>query len=584
MTDKNIFGDILENENEDKLDELFLENMPEYISDEMINDITPWRRATNRIFAGMALSIININILLLNYILPTAGAVLMMLGFRTLRSDNGYFRWCFFISAADVCLRIPPLVINTTVYASEFNALDALKYLTAVTVIMQFVMLLLMRKGFMSVKQRAKQEASCGPMNALIVWYAIMTVLAFVSASGWIIVGVMVAAYVMIIRSLLQMSRNIDTAGYAVHASAVKISDRNIVISILSLLSAGIACGYMFFGGYAMDWQPVEAGTNRSAAAMQESGMNDAKHAGSREDASIYSVRKQLLELGFPENVLDDMTYDDVMACAGAQRVVVWEKDHDMNSDGSVNTGIYGSEKAASTNMTMTDIGVDVGDGRWRFIDHFEWKEKPQLGENGSFYGTEGMKLRPVCDNDERWLPETDEGSGDIRLTGRVLYDSDGTTYAAPFHYLGRKAYESTDFFSGETQQSDVFAEFSLPRRGENRRGYVMYGVYDRASESYDLDDSGGGTSIAEPGGYCDAEKINEMFGNRSFVSLVDYTHQIYWLRYPVKTAADDLMDGWLSRENAFRTVQSSFNYYCDAPDAFDDERDPDMRYSDMAV
>ena len=51
MTDKNIFGDILENENEDDLDELFLENMPEYISDEMINDITPWRRATNRIFA-----------------------------------------------------------------------------------------------------------------------------------------------------------------------------------------------------------------------------------------------------------------------------------------------------------------------------------------------------------------------------------------------------------------------------------------------------------------------------------------------------------------------------------------------------
>ena len=43
MTDKNIFGDILENENENELDELFLENMPEYISDEMINDITPWR-------------------------------------------------------------------------------------------------------------------------------------------------------------------------------------------------------------------------------------------------------------------------------------------------------------------------------------------------------------------------------------------------------------------------------------------------------------------------------------------------------------------------------------------------------------
>ena len=111
-----------------------------------------------------------------------------------------------------------------------------------------------------------------------------------------------------------------------------------------------------------------------------------------------------------------------------------------------------------------------------------------------------------------------------------------------------------------------------------------MYGVYDRASESYELDESGGGTPIDEPGEYCDAEKINEMFGYRSFVSLVNYAHQVYWLRYPVKTAADEMMDSWLSSSNAFRTVQSSFNYYCDVPDAFDEERTSDSRYSDMAV
>ncbi len=578
---KNIFGDILENENENDLDELFLENMPEYISDEMINDITPWRHATNMIIAGMAMSVVSFNILLLQYILPFAGIIMCMLGFRALRGDNGYFRACFGISVFQLCVRIPVLTVNATIYASQFNSSDASDMLAMATAFLNLIMLLLMRQGFITVRQRAGQGASGGAMNALVVWYIIFMGLAYVNASGWIVFIVLIGAYIMIIRSLLSMARMIDTAGYAVHASEVRVSDRNVVIVAVAAVCVCIACGYLFLGGYAMDWQPVD---NSNEYAADGTNAEHVGAPGAREDVRSYSVREELLALGFPENVLDDMTYDDVMACAGAQRVVVWGHDYDMNGDGSVQTGIYGSEKEVSTNMTMTDIGVDVGGGRWKFIDHFEWTEKPQIGENGSFYGTEGIKLSPVCDNDERWLPENDEESGDMRLTGRVLYDSDGATYAAPYHYLGRKTYDGVDFFSGAEQRSEVFAEFSLPRKGENRRGYVMYGVYDCASESYELDESGGGTSFAEPGEYCDAEKLNEMFGYRSFVSLINYTHQVYWLRYPVKTATDDMMDGWLSRSDAFRTVQSSFNYYCDVPDAFDDERDSDSRYSNMAV
>ncbi len=589
MENKNIFGDMLENEND--LDELFLENMPEYISDEMINDITPWRHATNMIIAGMAMSVVAFNILMLQYILPFAGTIMCLLGFRALRKDNVFFKACYAISVFQLCARIPLLAVDATIYASQFNSSDAANMLAVATAVLRLVVLLLMRQGFITVRQRAGQGSSGGAMNALVVWYIIFMGLAYVNVSSWIVFIVMIGAYIMIIRSLLRMARMIDTAGYAVHASEVKVSDRNVVIAAVTAVCVCIACGYLFFGGYAMDWQPVDNSNEYAAddtAAEQLQSTNAAEHVGepgSREEVRYYSARKELLALGFPENVLDDMTYDDVMACAGAQRVVVWGHDYDMNGDGSTRTGIYGTEKEASTNMTMTDIGVDVGGGRWKFIDHFEWTEKPQLGENGSFYGTEGIKLSPVCDNDDRWLPETDEETGDIRLTGRVLYDSDGVTYAASYHYLGRKAYDSIDFFSGAEQRSEVFAEFSLPFRGENRRGYVMYSVYDRASESYELDDSGGGTSLTEPGEYYDAEKLNEMFGYRSFVSLINYTHQVYWLRYPVKTAADEMMDGWLSSSNAFRTVQSSFNYYCDVPDAFDgDERDDDVRYSCRAV
>ena len=187
MTDKNIFGDILENENENELDELFLENMPEYISDEMINDITPWRNATNMIIAGMALLVVTFNILLLQYILPFTGAIMCMLGFRALRSDNGYFRACFGISVFQLCARIPLLAVNATIYASQFNSSDAADMLAMATAFLNLMLLLLMRQGFITVRQRAGQGSSGGAMNALVVWYIIFMGLAYVSASGWII-------------------------------------------------------------------------------------------------------------------------------------------------------------------------------------------------------------------------------------------------------------------------------------------------------------------------------------------------------------------------------------------------------------
>lgn len=570
MTDKNIFDDAMDS----AIDEA-AENRPGGASEQMIDYMTPWRRATNMIFIGMALSVITLNFLMLQYILPLIGMVMAMLGFRALRAENVYFKACFVLSAADLCVNVPILAVNATVYASEFNASDALKLLTLAFAALKLLILLLMRKGFAAVQQKAGRERSTGAVSALIVWYAALIALGLFNASGWIILGFMIAVYVIIIRGLFVMARGMEEAGCAVRAAEVRISDKYLTLTIAAALCAGIACGYIFFDGYSMEWTVVEVVDEQDAGAP-----------GARQDSEIYSVRKQLLDLGFPENALDDMTYDDIMACADPLRVVVWEDNYSMNE---WTEGAYGgSAEDDGDDITLTDIGVQLSDGRWKLIDRFEWNDRPGAGLNGGFRGTEAVRLRPVCNMSDRWVPEAQDDDQDgttVKASGRVLSDREGRTYAAPYHYLGVRPVQQADAFLGTEVSNDIFAEFSLPRSGERQRGYIMYGVRDRAADEYELDGSGGGYSKDAQGEYAGAEDLDDAFGGSGLYSLVSYAHQVYWLRYPAITAADALTNGWSTGGNAFRTVQSGFKFY-EGADLSDNDYalNSGRRYSNVAA
>ena len=66
--------------------------------DDVVEDVTPWRKAMSRVLIGMALCAITLNFWCLNYILPAVGMVLSLLGFRSLWRENKWFRNCFIIT------------------------------------------------------------------------------------------------------------------------------------------------------------------------------------------------------------------------------------------------------------------------------------------------------------------------------------------------------------------------------------------------------------------------------------------------------------------------------------------------------
>ena len=223
-------------------------------------------------------------------------------------------------------------------------------------------------------------------------------------------------------------------------------------------------------------------------------------------------------------------TPEDIAACDGALRVVAVTEDHPFNDGRTVShkesDGEGGVVSVLDTvydvrELRLTSVGVQLPGAQetWRVFHHFLWTTDP------GFYGTEALQIRPAY----RSIPEGWSAAGDV--TGRVLYDRDGQTFAAPYASLGAQTFTANTVLWGKQTNTDLFAAFSLPRHAEHARGYVAYSTTE-ARDGYILS------------------------------SGVYYTHQQSWLQYPVVTAMEKRLTTTWGDSGAFRTVQHALQFF----------------------
>ena len=479
-------------------------SVPDTPPEEIVAEVTPWRRAMNRILFGMALCAITLNFLCLNYILPAIGTVLLLLGFRALRRENRWLGGCFAVTVIRAVYFFATLVLNTTILQSAVFTPAVTTALTAVNAVLLLTLYFCFWRGLLAVQKKAGLPAQTGGAGALLAWYVLICVLAAVHYMGWIVPIAMLVGYVCILRSLFRLSRALDEAGYAIAPQPVRVTDRCIALVLAAALGIGCTLGYLFGGSYRMDWQPVGASTQTQTAA----------------------IRQQLLDLGFPEAVLNDLTPEDIAACDGALRVVSVTEDHPFNDGRTVShkesDGEGGVVSVLDTvydvrELRLTSVGVQLPGAQetWRVFHHFLWTTDP------GFYGTEVLQIWPADQN----TPDGWRFAGDV--TGRVLHDRDGQTFTAPYHALGRQTYTADSVFFGQRTCTDLFAPFSMPRHAEHARGYVAYSA-----------------AAVQSGCLLD--------------SWINYTHQQSWLQYPAVTAQTHRMTCAQSSDGAFRTVQDA--------------------------
>ena len=307
----------------------------------------------------------------------------------------------------------------------------------------------------------------------------------------------LVGALVVILCCLYHCMGEVDGTDYPFDPPPPRWSGGALILTVATVLVLGGALGYSVGAGCPMHWAPRDPA----------------------EQAGVTETRAYLENLGFPAEVLDDLTPEDIAACAGAIQVVVQEDDQPVSSH-RLRAGGDASPVEPEELLHFVSVAVEVRERQWKLFHHVRWNWN---GEQ-DFYGTEAMVVRPVYGTGVGgWIP------GSAAPTGRVLCERKGRTYAAPCYSVGDQIGQTSSVFLGLSPWEAVCGTFSLPRHSQNSRGYVSYSALGTPE--------GGGMN-----------------------SHVSYVHQVNWFRYPAVTAAEYRTAGAVG--NTFWTVQTLMSYY----------------------
>lgn len=483
---------------------LLEECVPELPPADVVKEVTPWKTAMNRILWGMGFTTITFNFWKLDYILPFIGMFLMLFGFRVLREENKWFKSCWHLMIIRITIFSVICILDATIIRSMLDASNVGIAITAMNFVLIFTQIICFWKAIRKTQEKAGLPQRAKAAIVLLIWYGIMIILGVAQYAG-LLVFVMLIGYVSIIRSLYKLSKELAEAGFVIQTAPIKVAEWKVVAGVLTIVIAGISCGYLFFHSYPMDWQPIVVS----------------------EDAKVNEIKEHLIEIGFPKNVLADLTEEDILTCEGALRVVTDVCDHPVNDGNIVQEetamGIYSEYISYNRKeLRFTHIAIELpGEIEcWKVIHHFEFIFHP------GFYGTESIQLWSTYRN----YPNAWSAEGAV--TGRVLYDMDGQTFVAPYASLKEETYEAYNIiFTSTSRSTDVFAEFSMPNEGSRQRGYVSY-------------------------------VTKEQMDGCILASWINYTHQKNWLQYPVLTAKEKRMQNdWIHRE-PFKTIQDSISFY----------------------
>ena len=465
--------------------------------EDVVKGTTPWRRAMRQILAGLILGTITFQFSWLPYLLPAAGSVLLWLGARTLRRENIGFRVFWLLTLMRTAYIYIDLLALSSIRGQRLTELLVSPGALLLSTAVMLAQIGCLGLGLSGVRKKAELPAYCGSIVALLVWYGVVCVLALVQYAGWLLHLLLLCAYFFLIRSLYRLSSALDEAGYLIKAAPVWLSNGVLALALAVALCASIVVGCVFSCQYPMDW-----------SLRQET-----------EQAQQEPLRQQLLDLGFPQEVLDDLSAEDLAECQGALRVVTTEEDIAVNPGRRVTTiqdgALVSTTEYDVKEMHMTGVAVELPGTRerWRIYHHFRWAVDP------GFRGTDALQLWPL---NEGW---SQKGA----VTGRVLCEREGQVYTAPYYQLQQITYQNQSWFMGTSTRSNWFAAFSFPQDGTECRGYVSY----EAAEN-------------EDGWLMD--------------SWANYVYQKKWC-YPAQTGVDYRMRNAMSLDDVFVTLQYALQF-----------------------
>ncbi|KIR03863.1 hypothetical protein P261_02678 [Lachnospiraceae bacterium TWA4] len=172
--------------NEQEFDQMLTESLLSPPPEDALVRVIPLKQAMNYVLIGMVLCTVLLNFAGLNYLLPTIGSILILLGYRSLRLGNRWLYGCFVMEIINVLTRILLLIIGTTIYQNEINILEAQKVLLAIGAISSYVQYFCLWRALCIVRKKASVKISLKSVVALFVFYVILGVFALMNYEGFL--------------------------------------------------------------------------------------------------------------------------------------------------------------------------------------------------------------------------------------------------------------------------------------------------------------------------------------------------------------------------------------------------------------
>ena len=378
----------------------------------------PWRRPLLQICWGLALNSITLNFLWLQYLLPALGSILLFLGFRTLRRENGWFRLGWILSGLHLFLKLAGLILYATPLFSLLSGEMGLPWGLSVY-FLNWLTCLSLWQGLKGVFAKAGQQPDTSAAGGLVVCYSLLLALGLLSLSGLPAILFLIL-WLLMLRGLYRISGSLDEAGYAVSSAPVLLSDRTVSLLAGAAAIFGALLSLALFSRYPVSGTPTQPETGHSA------------------------LRAELAELGFPKEILDDLTDEEVAQFEGALDVRSLTSRNEADSP-------LGALHSTATQVT---VGQDTA----YYVYYFHWTDSPSARYR------EGLEITP-CWN-QTFLSTAPQG--------RLLWSENGETYDAPLAAEG-PSHTSYESFFGLNSYHAYYIDFSLPQKGDDLRFYVIW-------------------------------------------------------------------------------------------------------------
>ncbi len=436
--------------NDKELESLLMEGgLDETFDDEVVENVTPWKKNFKLIVWGIALSTIRFTSIDVLELLPLLGFVLTMLGFRSLKAENKWFMAGFVCATTNLMYALAIRLICASIWNNEILSMWFFEsgMSTYMGLILTGVIYVCIWRAVINAEKKAGIELHSISLVMLVIWYVLLAAAGLLGVSGMFSFIVMLGGYIVILVGIANVYKELDGIGYVFRASKIRIP--NFVIIIAVFVIYGISMLIMITNNYyPMEWKEVKIEQN----------------------TDIEKIKENLKELGVPKNVLEDMKTEDILACEGAVKVYICAGDLPLNEGYRKEEEKYNGNWEIYTAydhyyLSVTNIAVQLTEDEsvWRMIYHFDYNDDIE------FKGIEVIQIMEyTLGLGDAWI------NGDI--SGQVLYEKSGKRYASDYFSLENEEYSYVNII-GNYSGSDIFARYSFEEKADDYSGYVSYEI-----------------------------------------------------------------------------------------------------------